>query len=142
MKWITRERPRIDRVASAWLIKKFVDPDAEFLFAPGDQVMARAEQEQATPFHVPASELGQKGSRTGFDAIVEKYDITDPAVKALADVIRQADKTKDGPESAGINAIVHGFFLMHLPDQQVLDLEMPIYEALYRYCRQRVSAQP
>jgi hypothetical protein len=141
MKWITRERVRIDRASSAWLIKRFVDPQAEFLFAPGDQVMARAEQEHATPFHVPASELGQKGSRTGFDAIVEKYNLTDPAVLALADVIRQADKTKDGAESAGINAIVHGFFLMHLPDQQVLDLEMPVYEALYFYCQQRVQAK-
>src|SRR5262245_59741779 len=141
MKWITRERVRIDGVSSAWLIKKFVDPDAEFLFAPGDQVMGRAVLEQATPFHVPASELGQQGSRTGFDTIVEKYNLTDPALLALADLIRRADKTKDGPESAGINAIVHGIFLMHLPDQQVLNLEMPVYEALYHYCKQRASVQ-
>jgi hypothetical protein len=141
MKWITRERVRIDRASSAWLIKKFVDPEAEFLFAPGDQVMARAEREQAISFHVPAAELGQRGSRTGFDSIVAKYNISDPAVLCLADIIRAADKTKDGAESTGINAIVHGFFLMHLPDEQALALEMPVYEALYFYCKQRVAAQ-
>jgi hypothetical protein len=140
MKWITRERVRVDRVSSAWLILRFVDPDAEFLFAPGDQVMTRAAQEDATPFHVPASELGQKGDRTGFDGIVAHYHIEDPAVRCLADIIRAADKKTGGAESAGLNAIVHGFFLMHLPDDEVLRLEVPLYDALYVYCRQRVAA--
>jgi hypothetical protein len=140
MKWITRERVRVDRVSSAWLILRFVDPDAEFLFAPGDQVMARAVQEDATPFHVPSTELGQRGDRTGFDAIVAHYNIEDPAVHCLADIIRAADKKTGGAESAGLNAIVHGFFLMHLPDDEVLRLEVPVYDALYVYCRQRVAA--
>ena len=140
MKWITRERVRVDRVSSAWLILRFVDPDAEFLFAPGDQVMARAVQEDATPFHVPSAELGQRGDRTGFDAIVAHYNIEDPAVHCLADIIRAADKKTGGAESAGLNAIVHGFFLMHLPDDEVLRLEVPVYDALYVYCRQRVAA--
>ncbi len=139
MKWITRERLRVDRVACAWLIKKFVDADAEFLYAPGDQVMARAQQENATPFHVPQSELGQRGDRTGFDAIVEKYKIADPAVRCLADIVRGADKKTNLPEAAGINAIVHGFFLMHLPDEKILELEAPLFEALYYSCRQRVA---
>ena len=140
MKWITRERVRVDRVSSAWLILRFVDPDAEFLFAPGDQVMARAVQEDATPFHVPSTELGQRGDRTGFDSIVAHYNIEDPAVHCLADIIRAADKKTGGAESAGLNAIVHGFFLMHLPDDEVLRLEVPVYDALYVYCRQRVAA--
>jgi hypothetical protein len=139
MKWITRERLRIDRVSSAWLIRKFVDPEAEFLFAPGDQVMSRALQENAIPFHVPQAELGQRGERTGFDAIVEKYHIDDPAVRCVADIIRATDHRKNGPEAAGLNAIVHGFFLMHLPDDKVLEMEAPIYEALYYYCRQCVA---
>lgn len=139
MKWITRERLRIDRVASAWLLKKFVDPDAEFLYAPGDQVMARATQENATPFHVPQSELGQHADRTSFDAIVEKYKLADPALHCLADIVRAADKKTNLPEAAGLNAISHGFFLMHLPDEKILELEAPVFEALYYYCRQRVA---
>ena len=140
MKWITRERLRVDRVSSAWLILRFVDTEAEFLFAPGDQVMARAAEAEATPFHVPASELGQRGNRTGFDAIVARYQIEDAAVLCLADIIRAADKKTGGAESAGLNAIVHGFFLMHLPDDEVLRLEIPVFDALYVYCRQRVAA--
>ena len=139
MKWITRERVRVDRVSSAWLILRFVDPEAEFLFAPGDEVMERAAKEDATPFHVPASELGKKGDRTGFDAIVAQYQIEDRAVQCLADMIRAADTKTGGAESAGLNAIVHGFFLMHLPDDEVLRLEVPMYDALYLYCRQRVA---
>ena len=140
MKWITRERVRVDRVSSAWLILRFVDHEAEFLFAPGDQVMARAAQENATPFHVPAAELGQHGDRTGFDAIVTQYKIEDPAVLGVAEIIRAADKKTGGAESAGLNAIVHGFYLMQLPDDEVLRLEVPIYDALYLYCRQRAAA--
>ena len=140
MKWITRERIRVDRVSSAWLIQKFVDPDAEFLYAPGAQVMARAQAEGAIPFHVPEAELGQRAERTGFDAIVAKYAIADPAVRLLADIVRAADKKGNMPEAAGLMAIVHGFFLMHLPDAEVLRLEAPVFDALYHYCQQRVQA--
>ncbi len=140
MKWITRERIRVDRVSSAWLIQKFADPDAEFLYAPGAQVMARAQSEGAIPFHVPESELGQHGEHTGFDAIVAKYNITDPAVLMLADIVRAADKKGNMPEAAGLMAIVHGFFLMHLPDDEMLRLEAPVFEALYFYCKQRAQA--
>ena len=140
MKWITRERIRVDRVSSAWLIKKFVDPEAEFLYVPGAQVMARAQAEDAIPFHVPEAELGQRAGVTGFDAIVSKYAISDPAVQLLADIVRAADKKGNMPEAAGLMAIVHGFFLMHLPDDEVLGLEAPVFDALYHYCKQRVQA--
>ena len=139
MKWITRERIRVDRVSSAWLIKKCVDPDAQFLYAPGAEVMERARAEGAIPFHVPEAELGQHGERTGFDAIVARYAIDDPAIHLLADIVRAADKKGSMPEAAGLMAIVHGFFLMHLPDDDVLRLEGPVFDALYQYCRQRAQ---
>ena len=88
MKWITRERIRIDRVASAWLIKRFVDPEAELLYSPGADIMERARTENAIPFHVTEAELGQRGDRTGFDAIISKYGITDTAMLWLADMVR------------------------------------------------------
>ena len=139
MKWITRERVRVDRVASAWLIKNFIDPEAEFIFAPGAEVMTRAQEEQATPFHVPEAELGQREGRTGFDALVARYDLTDPGVQKLAELVRAADRKGSAPEAAGIWAITHGFFLMNLPDQQVLELELPVFDALYRYCQEQAS---
>jgi hypothetical protein len=139
MKWVTRARPKVDRIACPWLIKRFVDPEAEFLYAPGAEVMERAKQMDAIPFHVPAAELGQHGQQIGFDAIIAKYNIADPAVKLLADIVRAADKRGSASEASGLMAIVHGFFLMHLPDDEVLRLEAPVFEALYYYCRQRVE---
>ena len=84
--------------------------------------------------------MGQRGDRTGFDAIVAHYHIDDPAVLCLGDIIRAADKKTDSPEAAGLNAIVHGFYLMRLPDEETLRLEIPVFDALYVYCRQRVAA--
>ena len=91
MKWVTRERPRVDRIACPWLIKRFVDEQAEFLYAPGDQVMAVAEREGATPYDVPDVELGHHGAACSFDAIIKKYDLTDPALQQLARIVRGAD---------------------------------------------------
>lgn len=144
MKWITREHIRIDRAAVPWLIKKFIDPDAEFLFVPHPEVMNRAQQENATPFDVPSAELTHRNNKTGFDAFVEKYNITDPAVQRLANIVRGADIAawKDHfPESAGIKAIAHGFYLLNLPDSQVLAFQIPLYDALYRYCQELVEKE-
>ena len=106
MKWITREQIRIDRVSSAWLIKKFVDPKAEFLFVPRAEVMTRAQAEGAIPFHVPDAELGQRDGKTAFDAIIAKYNLTDPALLLLADMVRSADRRlADPPEGAGVAAM-------------------------------------
>lgn len=140
MKWITREQIRIDRVSSAWLIKKFVDPDAEFLFAPRAEVMPRAQAEGATPFHVPDAELGQRDGKTAFDAIIAKYNLTDPALLLLAEMVRAADRRLSDPaEGAGIAAMSHGFAAMDLPDAQVLALQSPMWEALYHFCRTKVK---
>ena len=142
MKWVTRARPKVDRVACPWLIRRFVDPEAEFIYAPGDQVMAVAEREGATPFDVPGAELGHHGPACSFDAIIEKYGLTDPALLRLALIVRGADTAaKDlAPESRGLEAIADGFRLHYQDDQQQLAAELPVYDALYAYCQQQLKA--
>jgi len=139
MKWVTRERPKVDRVACPWLIKRFVDAQAQFLYVPGDQVLAVAEREQAIPFDVPGVELGHHGEECSFDAIIRKYNLTDPALQRLALIVRGADTAaKDlTPESRGLEAIAEGFRLVYQDDQEQLEHELPVYDALYAYCRQR-----
>ena len=141
MKWVTRERPKVDRIACPWLIRRFVDQDAEFLYVPGDQVMAVAEREGAIPFDVPNVELGHHGSECSFDAIIKKYGLTEPALEHLASIVRGADTdAKDlTPESRGLEAIAEGFRLAYQDDQAQLTVELPVYDALYAYCRQRVA---
>jgi hypothetical protein len=142
MKWITRERVKVDRVACPWLIKKFVDPKAEFLFVPADQVLAVARREGATPFDIPDVELGHHGPECSFDAIVKKYAIRDPAVHELAKIVRGADTAdKDlTPYSRGLEAIAEGFRHLGLKDDhEVLAKEGVVYDALYAFCRQRVQ---
>jgi hypothetical protein len=141
VKWVTRERPKVDRIACPWLIKRFVDRNAEFLYVPGDQVLAVAEREGATPFDVPGVELGHHGEACSFDAIVEKYDLADPALAELALIVRGADTdAKDlTPESRGLEAIATGFHLAFQDDHEQLERELPVYDALYAYCRQRVQ---
>jgi len=142
MKWVTRERPRVDRIACPWLIKRFVDEQAEFLYAPGDQVMATAEREGAIPFDVPGVELGHHGEECSFDAIIRKYGLSDPALAQLALIVRGADTAaKDlTPESRGLEAIATGFHLAYQDDHEQLERELPVYDALYAYCRQRGPA--
>ena len=143
MKWVTRERPKVDRIACPWLIKRFVDPDAEFLYVPGDQVMAVAEREGATPFDVPGVELGHRGDECSFDAIVKKYGLTDPALGRLALIVRGADTlAKDlTPESRGLEAIAEGFHLAYQDDHEQLTHELPVYDALYAYCRRQAREE-
>jgi hypothetical protein len=143
MKWITRERVKVDRVACPWLIKKFVDPKAEFLFVPPDQVLAVAEREGATPFDVPDAELGHIDGKCSFEAIVSKYAIADPAIALLARIVHGADVSDDlygQPEAPGLKAIAEGFQQMGLKDDQgILALEFPVYDALYVYCRAKAN---
>ncbi|MBI1798166.1 MAG: chromate resistance protein [Candidatus Eisenbacteria bacterium] len=137
MKWVTRERPKVDRVACPWLIRRFVDPAAEFLFAPADRVLEAAEREGATPYDIPGVELGHHGAECSFDAIVKKYALTDPALARLARIVRGAD-TQDRdltPESRGLLAIAKGFSLTHDDDHRQLEAEFPVYDALYAWCR-------
>ena len=142
MKWVTRARPKVDRVACPWLIKKFVDPEAEFLYVPGDQVMDVAERDGAVPYDVPNVELGHHGPECSFDAIIKKYNLTDPALQMLARIVRGADTSaKDlTPESRGLEAIAAGFQLSYQDDQEQLAAELPVYDALYAYCQQQVKA--
>ncbi len=137
MKWVTRARPKVDRVACPWLIRKFVDHEAEFIYAPADQVMAIAEREGATPYDVPNVELGHHGTECSFDAIIKKYGLSDPALDRLALIVRGADTAaKDlTPESRGLEAIAAGFQLSYDNDDKQLAAELPVYDALYAYCQ-------
>jgi hypothetical protein len=141
MKWVTRARPKVDRIACPWLIKKFIDPDAEFLYVPGDQVMAIAARENATPFDVPNVELGHHGDECSFDAFIKKYNLTDPALLQLARIVRGADTNAKQltPESATLDTIAEGFRLVYSDDRAQLAAESPVYDALYAVCQQRVA---
>ena len=143
MKWITRERVKVDRVACPWLIKKFIDPKAEFLFVPPDQVLDIAEREGATPFDVPEVELSHHDGKCSFEAIVSKYAIADPAIALLARIVHGADVSEDlygQPEAPGLKAIAEGFQRMGLKDDhEILALEFPVYDALYVYCQAKAN---
>lgn len=139
MKWVTRANPKVDRIACPWLIKKFIDRDAEFLYVPGDQVMAVAEREGAVPYDVPGVELGHAGPECSFDAIIKKYGLADPALQRMALIVRGADTAdKDlTPESRGLEAIAAGFQAAYADDHEQLAAELPVYDALYAYCQQQ-----
>ena len=141
MKWVTRARPKVDRVACPWLIKKFVDPQAEFLYVAPEQVMEIAKREGAIPFDVANVELGHHGPECSFDAIIKKYKLVDAALLRLAPVVRGADTdAKDlTPESPGLEAIAEGFRLVYRDDRELLERELPVYDALYAYCQQKVG---
>jgi hypothetical protein len=146
MKWVTREHVKVDRVACPWLIRKFVDPAAEFLFVPADQVMAVAGREGATPYDVKNVELGHHGRECSFDAIVHKYDLgRDPALTLMARIVNGADTDNalwNQPESAGLEAIAEGFRgLGFADDHQLVAAEQIVYDALYAYCRARVAEE-
>ena len=142
MKWITRERPKVDRVACPWLIRRFVDAEAQFLYVPADQVMVVAKRENATPYDVPDVELGHHGAQCSFDAILDKYRLDDPALRHLARIVRGADTSDKGltPESRGLEAIARGFGLVYADDQRQLGAELPVYDALYAWCQTQVAA--
>jgi hypothetical protein len=138
MKWITRERARVDRIACPWLISRFIDPAPEFLYVPADRVLAEAERHGATPYDIPDVELGHVGPLCSFDAVMQKYGLQgkDPALDRLALIVRGADTSdKDlTPESRGLDAIAGGFQHMEISDHEKLEREFPVYDALYVYC--------
>jgi hypothetical protein len=143
MKWITRERVKVDRVACPWLIKKFVDPQAEFLFVPVDEVMTVAEREEAIPYDVKDVELGHHGKECAFDAIVNKYNLgRDSALTLLAKIVNGADTDNSlwhQPEAAGLNAIAEGFRHLGFKDDHAINAaEWIVYDALYAYCQQMI----
>jgi hypothetical protein len=139
MKWVTRARPQVDRVACPWLIKRFIDPAAEFLYVPADQVQAVAQREGATPFDVAGAELGHHGDECSFDAIIKRYDLVkdNQALARLARIVRGADTAQRdlAPESRGLLAIAQGFSDVYPDDQEQLAAELPLYDALFAWCR-------
>ena len=143
MQWVTRARPKVDRIACPWLIRRFVDPEAEFLYVPADEVIAVAERTGAIPYDVPGVELGHHGPECSFDAILKKYQLTDPALLQLARIVRGADTTdKDlTPESRGLEAIADGFRHLFDDDHEQLAAESIVYDALYAFCQADASDQ-
>ncbi len=144
MKWITREHVKVDRVACPWLIKKFVDKDAEFLFVPSDKVQAEAARIGAIPYDVPGVELGHHGKECSFDAIVKKYKLTnDPALVLLARIVNGADTDNTlhhQAEGPGLNAIAEGFRQSgYKDDHEINKAEWIVYDALYAYCKEMVN---
>ena len=144
MKWVTRKNANVDRIACPWLISRFVDPEAEYLFVTADEVTAVAEREGAIPFDVKGVELGHVGGLCSFESIMRKYDLGDPALELLAKIVHGADVADDRdivPEAAGLYAAAHGFALLHGDDDHAkIRLETPLYEALYRWCQAQVGA--
>jgi hypothetical protein len=137
MKWITRAKARVDRIACPWLIRRFIDKQAEFLFVPDAEVMATAAREGATPYDVPGVELGHHGERCSFDAFLDKYRLTDPALQALALIVRGADTDARGiaKEAWGLYAVASGFREISRDDFENMERQFPVYDALYAYCR-------
>jgi len=137
MKWITRERPKIDRIACPWLIKKFVDKDAEFIYVPFNEVTAKAKELNAIPFDVPDVELTHYNEQCTFDAIINKYKIDDAAVNIMAVIVRGADTDRHdiGAESSGLWAISAGLAHNNTNDQELLAKGMMIYDALYSWAK-------
>jgi hypothetical protein len=139
MKWITRKDVKVDRVACPWLIKRFVDPQAEFLFVEEKDLLDESKRQGATPFDAPkieAIKLNHRGPRCTFEAIIEDFAITDSAVQRLGLIVRAADVTGQedaAPEGVGLRSIAQGFAAMGLPDQERLARQFPVYDALYAY---------
>jgi hypothetical protein len=141
MKWVTREHPKTDRIASPWLIRTFIDPDAEIVYVPRDEVLAYAEREGATSFDAPGATYTHRDGKCSFETLVEEYEIDDPAIAIMAKVVHGADVAEDRdvtPESRGLLAIADGFALLEIDDQRQLELELPVYDALYAWAQATV----
>ena len=139
MKWITREHVKVDRVACPWLIRKYIDPEAEFLFVSAADVAAVAEREGATPFDVGGAVLGHRDGTCSFETIIDEYGLLarDPALARMAEIVHGADVSADldrVPESRGLKAIAEGFGLVFDDDHAILAAEFPLYDALHAWC--------
>lgn len=135
-KWVTRERPKIDRIACPWLIARFIDDKAEFLYAPTDRVLIVAEEKGATPYDIPGVEFSHVGEKCSFDAFLSKYELKDTALHVLATIVRGADTSRLDltPQSAGLYALSLGLSALYPNDQEMLRHGMVMYDALYAWC--------
>jgi hypothetical protein len=137
MRWVTRERPKIDRIACPWLITRFIDDSPEFLYVPSSEVLRVAEETSATAYDVPGVELAHEGERCSFDAFLKKYNLSDRALARLAVIVRGADTNRFdlAPEAAGLYAISLGLSRCFRDDHEMLKHGMVVYDALYAWCQ-------
>ena len=140
--WVTREHPKIDRIACPWLVSRFINPNAKFIYVPPDQVAAVAEETGAIPYDIKGTEFGHVGDRCSFDAIVHIFDIKDPALDYLATIVRGADTSRRdlAPQCDGLHAISLGLSANFPDDHEMLRHGLVIYDALYTWCRKHVAA--
>ena len=138
MRWVTRERPKIDRIACPWLIARFIDKEPEFLFVPASEVLKVAQAAGAIPFDIPGVELSHAGELCSFDAFLQKYRLTDPALQQMAVIVRGADTARldIAPQAAGLYAISLGLSRNFTDDHEMLKHGMVVYDALYAWCRE------
>jgi hypothetical protein len=142
MQWVTREHPKTDRIACPWLIRKFIDPDAEIVYVARDDVLAYAAREDAISFDAPGATYTHRDGKCSFETLVEDYKIDDPAIALLARIVHGADVSEDvntTPQSPGLQAIADGFALLGVDDQRQLELELPVYDALYAWAQEQVA---
>lgn len=137
MKWVTRERPKIDRIACPWLIQRFIDPDACFMYVPAPEVLKVAQETGATPYDIPGVEMTHVGGLCSFDAFLAKYALHEPALRQLATIVRGADTSRMdlAPQSAGLYAMSLGLSHVFSDDHEMLRHAMPMYDALYAWCK-------
>ena len=143
MKWVTREHPKTDRIACPWLIRKFIDPEAEILYVPDADVLSTAQRESAISFDAPDARYTHRDGLCSFEVLIADYQLTDPALEIMAPIVHGADIDKGidtTRESAGLLAISHGFALLDLTDERQLELELPVYDALYAWSQTRVPS--
>lgn len=143
MKWVTRKNAKVDRIACPWLVRRFIDPEAEFLYVPAEDVASVGGREGAISFDVKGAELGHVEGRCSFESILVKYQLTDPALRLMGRIVHGADIPADvaiEPEAAGLRAIAHGFAAIYGErDQEKLEAQLPVYDALYAWCRERLG---
>ena len=144
MKWVTRSHVHVDRVACPWLISRFVDSEAEFLFVPKNDVERMVKESGAIPFDTPGAELGHGDGRCSFESIIHKYGLQEPGLLRLAKIVHAADVEKDmdtDPIARGLEAIASGFSLRYPEDKENLAHQLPVYDALYAWCRLQVAGK-
>jgi hypothetical protein len=144
MQWVTRERPKTDRIACPWLVRKFIDPEAEILYVPRDEVLEAAEATGAISFDAPGARYTHRDGLCTFEVLVEEFAIPDEAVALMARIVHGADVAEDRdetPQSPGLLAIADGFAALGLSDEEQLRLELPVYDALYAWCQAEVRGE-
>jgi len=143
MKWVTRERPKTDRIACPWLVLRFIDAEAEFLYVPPSEVLAVAERENALSYDAPGARFDHRDGLCTFEVLLQEYGLDEPSLAFMGRVVHGADVADDRdatPQSRGLLAIAEGFYLLELGDQRQLELSLPVYDALYAWCTRETSS--